>query len=165
MKSARFADILRALATERVEFIVVGMTAGVLAGAPVTTLDVDIVHRRTPENVTRLLKVLEHLGSTYRHDPRELRPTSGNLMSPGHQLLTTDWGDLDCLGTIDDGQDYESLLPSTREIALAEGLTIRVLDLPRLIEVKRRAGRPKDLAQLPVLEATLEERNRRGDPT
>jgi hypothetical protein len=50
MKSARFADILRLLATEQVEFIVVGMTAGVLAGAPVTTLDVDIVHRRTPEN-------------------------------------------------------------------------------------------------------------------
>jgi hypothetical protein len=162
MKSARFADILRLLATEKVEFIVVGMTAGVLAGAPVTTLDIDIVHRRSSENVTRLLKVLEFLNSTYRHDPRDLRPTAANLLGPGHQLLTTSWGDLDCLGTIDDGQDYESLLASTREISLADGLTIRILDLARLIEVKRRAGRPKDLAQLPVLEATLEERNRRG---
>jgi hypothetical protein len=109
--------------------------------------------------------VLEHLGSTYRHDPRELHPTAANLMGPGHQLLTTAWGDLDCLGTIDDGQTYETLLTSTREISLADGLTIRILDLPRLIEVKRRAGRPKDLAALPVLEATLEERNRRRQPT
>jgi hypothetical protein len=41
-----------------------------------------------------------------------------------------------------------------------DGGEIRVLDLPALIEVKRRAGRPKDLALLPVLEATLDERNR-----
>jgi hypothetical protein len=32
-----------------------------------------------------------------------------------------------------------------------------VLALHELIEVKRRAGRPKDLAALPVLEATLDE--------
>ena len=31
-----------------------------------------------------------------------------------------------------------------------------------LIEVKKRAGRPKDLAAIPVLETTLEERRRRG---
>jgi len=32
--------------------------AGVLRGAPVLTLDLDLVHRRTPENVKRLLQVL-----------------------------------------------------------------------------------------------------------
>jgi hypothetical protein len=41
-----------------------------------------------------------------------------------------------------------------------DGLEVRVLDLAALIEVKRRAGRPKDLALLPVLEATLDERAR-----
>jgi hypothetical protein len=39
---------------------------------------------------------------------------------------------------------------------LGEGLSILVLELPKLIELKRNAGRPKDLAVLPVLEATLE---------
>jgi hypothetical protein len=38
-----------------VDFIIVGMTAGVLQGAPVTTVDVDIVYRRGPDTVTRLL--------------------------------------------------------------------------------------------------------------
>jgi len=162
MKSARFAEILRLLATSQVEFIVVGMTAGILGGAPVTTLDIDIVHRRTPENAARLLQALRELEATYRHDPRKLTPTVAHLMSPGHQLLSTTFGDLDCLGTIDDGKSYEDLLTSTRELGLSDGLVIRVLDLPALIEIKRRAGRPKDLAAIPVLEATLDERNRRG---
>ena len=162
MKSARFADILRLLASQEVEFIVVGMTAGILAGAPVTTLDVDIVHRRTPENVARLLAVLTEMQATYRHDPRDLPPTAPNLMSPGHQLFKTSYGDLDCLGTIDNGRSYEDLLPSTHEVLLADELHIRALDLPALIEIKRRAGRPKDVAVLPLLEATQEERARRG---
>jgi hypothetical protein len=162
MKSARFAEILRLLATNRVEFIVVGMTAGILGGAPMTTLDIDIVHRRTLENADRLLRVLGEMEATYRHDARKLTPTVAHLMSPGHQLLATTYGDLDCLGTIDEGKSYEDLLSSTQEISLAGGLMIRILDLPALIEIKRRAARPKDLAALPVLEATLDERNRRG---
>ena len=58
MKTARFAEILRLLAVNDVEFIVVGMTAGVLQGVPVTTLDLDIVHRRSPDNVARLLRAV-----------------------------------------------------------------------------------------------------------
>jgi hypothetical protein len=50
MSQARFADTLRRLAESDVEFIVVGMTAGILQGVPMTTLDLDVVHRRTPDN-------------------------------------------------------------------------------------------------------------------
>jgi hypothetical protein len=56
MSSAKFASILRLLAENEVEAVVVGMLAGVLQGAPLTTGDIDIVHRRTAENVQRLLK-------------------------------------------------------------------------------------------------------------
>ena len=42
----------------KVELIVVGMTAGVAQGAPVVTFDLDVVHRRTPDNVDRLLEWL-----------------------------------------------------------------------------------------------------------
>jgi hypothetical protein len=45
-------------------------------------------------------------------------------------------------------------------MSLSGGLTVRVLGLPALIEAKERAGRPKDLAALPVLRATLEELDR-----
>jgi hypothetical protein len=76
MRRARFADILRLLSTNEVEFIVVGMTAGILQGAPVTTIDLDLVHRRSPENVARLLRVLAELDAVYRHDPRQQKKRS-----------------------------------------------------------------------------------------
>jgi hypothetical protein len=44
-----------------VEFIVVGGAAAVIHGAPIITNDLDIVHRRTPENVARLLELMLHL--------------------------------------------------------------------------------------------------------
>jgi len=137
------------------------MTAGILHGAPVATVDVDVVHRRSPENVARLLRVLAGLDAVYRHDPRRLRPDESHLVGPGHQLLTTTLGDLDCLGTIDQDRGYEQLLGLSVEMRLAGGLTMRVLSLPALIEAKTRSGRPKDLAALPVLRATLDETKRR----
>jgi len=161
MNAARFGEILRLLAENDVEFIVVGMTAGVLQGAPVTTIDLDIVHRRAPENVARLLRVLREIDAVYRHDRRNLQPKESHLVSPGHQLLTTAYGDLDCLGTIDDDLGYDELLGSVREIELAGGVVVKVLSLPALIRSKERAARPKDLAALPALRATLDEISRR----
>jgi hypothetical protein len=162
MKSTRFAEILRLLAEHQVEAIVVGMLAGVLQGSPLTTADVDIVHRRTPENVKRLLAVLNRVGAVYRHDPRRIAPSESHLLGPGHQLLETTLGDLDCLGAIDDGKTYDDLILLSFPIDLGDGRMIRVLSLEALIEVKARAGRPKDLAAIPVLESTREERDRRG---
>jgi predicted nucleotidyltransferase len=157
MNRARYAEVLRRLAANHVEFIVVGMMAGVLRGAPLLTADLDLVHRRSADNVSRLLQVLAGLDAVYRHDPRRLRPRESHLMSPGHQLLVTTHGDLDCLGTVGDGQSYEDLLDRAPELNLGEGMSVRVIDLPTLIELKEKAGRPKDLAALPVLRATLSE--------
>lgn len=44
------ATLVRLLVEAKIEFIVVGMSAAVLLGVPTTT-DLDIVHRRTPDNV------------------------------------------------------------------------------------------------------------------
>jgi hypothetical protein len=157
MKSAGLPELLHVLIAHDVEFIIVGMTAGVLQGAPTTTFDLDIVHRRTPDNVARLLQALGELDAVYRHDPRKLRPKESHLVSPGHQLLSTTHGDLDCLGTIDEEKTYEDLLGRTVEIRIATDAMVRALDLKTLIEFKEKSGRPKDLAVLPVLRATLDE--------
>jgi hypothetical protein len=162
MPNARFDEILEHLAAHEVDFVVVGMTAGILHGAPVTTVDVDVVHRRSPENVTRLLAALEALDAVYRHDARRLRPKDSHLSGPGHQLLATKLGDLGCQGTIDENRGYNELLAHSEEMSLSSGRTIRVLSLPALIDAKERSGRPKDLAALPVLRATLDERTKRG---
>ena len=80
MPRARFAEILRLLAAHDVEFVVVGMTAGILQGVPVTTFDPDVVHRRSPENVTRLLHVLG--GRPGTAETKELE-VSRVCLSPG----------------------------------------------------------------------------------
>ena len=69
------AEILRRLGDAGVEVIVVGMAAGILQGVPTTTRDLDIVHRRTPGNVERLLRVLRDIDAVARHDPRRIRQT------------------------------------------------------------------------------------------
>ncbi len=54
----RFKDALDVLARHGVEFVVVGGVAAVLAGAPISTFDLDIVPARSPANLARLLSAL-----------------------------------------------------------------------------------------------------------
>jgi hypothetical protein len=74
--SPRFLDLLRALSEAEVEYIVVGGVAAVLLGAPVTTFDLDVVHRRDAANVERLQKVLAEIDAHYRgHGTQSSCPT------------------------------------------------------------------------------------------
>jgi hypothetical protein len=157
------ATLLRLLVEEGIEFIVVGMTAAVLQGVPATTQDLDIVHRRTPENIARLLALLLRLGAYHRNDlaNRRLPPAADALAGTGHLNLQTTHGPLDVLCELAEGEGYDEINPDTVSVSDGE-ITLRVLGLPRLIEVKTRAGRAKDKFALPLLLATLEERRRRG---
>ncbi|MBL8718258.1 MAG: hypothetical protein JNL79_19920 [Myxococcales bacterium] len=147
--------LLSLLGRHHVEFIVVGVTAAVLQGAPVVTFDLDIVYRRSPENVVRLLEALDEIEACFRNTPgRRIAPNTSHLESTGHKLLLTKLGPLDVLGSLDEATGYEELLPHTVVLRVGEH-EVRALGLERLIEEKQRAGRPKDLAALPVLRATL----------
>jgi hypothetical protein len=148
-------ELLRLLHRHGVDFIVVGMTAGVLQGAHLLTFDLDVVYSRDPENLLRLLAALREIDARFRGDDRRLGPNISHLESPGHKLLETKLGDLDALGMIDNGVGYEGLIADAILLDTG-GVPVRVLSLRRLIEVKQRAGRPKDLAVLPVLRTTLE---------
>jgi predicted nucleotidyltransferase len=156
-----FAALLFALNDADVEFLIVGGLAAVLNGTPVNTYDVDVVHRRTPENVDRIMPVLGALEAIYRIQPeRRLRPAKSSLLSPGHQNLITKYGPLDLLGSIGRDMSYEDLLPHTTEMLIEEGVRVRVLNLETLIEIKEELGGEKDRAMLPVLRRTLEEKQR-----
>lgn len=69
-----------------VSFIVVGGAAGVILGAPIVTLDLDIVHHKAPENIDRLLAWLIENGAHHRFDlaNRRLPPTREQLAGNGH---------------------------------------------------------------------------------
>jgi hypothetical protein len=156
----RLVELLGVLVRHEVEFVVVGGVAAVINGAPITTSDLDILHRRTPENVRRLVAAVTEIDATFRTDSRKIRPNESHLLGPGHALLQTTLGVLDSLGTIETNTTYEDVLVDTFVTEVA-GLSIRALTLERLIKVKEQTGRPKDLRMLPELRATLAERNRR----
>ena len=160
-----YLAILRTLVEHQVDFIVVGGVCGVLHGAPLITLDLDVVHSRAPENLPRLLTALQALDAYYREQPaRKIRPGLSHLASPGHSLLKTSAGPLDVLGTVGHDLAYENLQEHTVEEKVAEGLKVRILDLPTLIRIKEEAGRSKDKAALLILRRTLEEKAKaKGD--
>jgi len=154
-----FLAALRLLTRHGVEFIVVGGVGAVLQGAPLTTFDLDVVHSTSAENVERLLAALDELDAVFRAQPeRRLRPQSSHLASGGHQLLITNCGPLDVLGSIGRSRTYDDLSRETVPIELGGGLTVRVLSLEALIRVKQETGRQQDLAVLPLLRQTLKQR-------
>jgi len=148
--------ILRAL--RDVEFILVGGVAAVVQGAPIATQDVDILYRIEPSNLSRLEAALTELEAVFRDDPRQLRLQISHLETKGHKLTMTRAGALDVLGSINAEElVFEDVLPHADRMDF-DGLEVLVLRLEKLVELKRRLGRPKDLAVLPILEATVKER-------
>lgn len=155
-----FLTLLHELAGRRVDFIVIGGVGAVLQGAPVATFDLDVVHSRLPDNLDRLMSALQALGASYREQPnRHLTPSVSHLAGPGHHLLMTRAGPLDLLGAVSGGRGYEDLLGHTVEMEITPELRVKVLDLSMLITLREELGREKDLAVLPVLRRTLQERD------
>jgi predicted nucleotidyltransferase len=153
--SANLGDVLEGLLEAGVDFILVGGLAAVIQGAPVTTMDVDIVHSQSPENIGKLLAYLKSVDAVHRRlDDKLIEPKERELSGKGHLLLKTRLGPLDVLAVIEGGRSYEDLLNHTVEIDF-RGHTLRVLDLKTLIELKKASTDFKDKQRLPVLKETL----------
>jgi predicted nucleotidyltransferase len=158
-----FGALLRVLSDAGVEFIVIGGVAGVAHGSARLTRDLDVVYARSPENLERLTRALQPLepylrgapaGLPFRFDPDTVRRGL-------NFTLRTTLGELDLLGEVTGGGAYPALLAHSRELDMF-GVRCRCLDLDKLIEVKRAAGRPKDLEAIAELEVIRDERRERG---
>ena len=155
MTGPDLSAILEGLIKANVNFILVGGLAAVVQGAPVTTMDVDIVHSRSSENIVKLLAFLKSIGAVYRRlDDKVIEPTERDISGQGHALFSTRLGPLDVLAVIEEGKTYDDLLEHTVDVKF-RGHTIKVLDLKMIIELKRTSKDPKDKQRLPVLEETL----------
>jgi hypothetical protein len=151
--------ILEGLLKADIKFILVGGLAAVVQGSPVTTMDVDIVHNRSSENISKLFAFLKSIDATYRRpDDKVIGPNEEDISGMGHFLFTTRFGPLDVLAFIEQGKAYEDLLEHTVEIEFRSHI-IRVLNLKTLVELKKASRDPKDKQRLIVLEETLRQMN------
>lgn len=144
MNAAPFlTTICRVLAQQRLDAVLIGNAAAALQGSPVTTLDFDFMFRKTPTNLRKLKAIARDL------DAMVLRP-----YYPASELFRVvrdaDGLQLDFMAKIDGVRSFETL--KARAAAVPFGAhTLLVASLRDIIRSKERAGRPQDLAVLPIL--------------
>jgi hypothetical protein len=156
--------ILEVLARHRVQHVVIGAYAAVLAGAEVLTRDVDITPALEPSNLERLATALEelHAGIRVPNEPPVSLPTDARLLARAEIWnLATDAGDLDITVRPDGTDGYEDLRRAAHRQPLGDGLYIMVAALQDIIRSKTAAGRAKDIDALPALHAALQRQHER----
>lgn len=150
--------MLQGLRSGEVKFIVIGGVAAAAHGSRRVTDDLDICYDTRKANLVRLAAILSEWesyprgidrGLPFFMDERQFRTTP--VMT-----LTTREGFIDVLDVVKGVGPYGECRERSRVIE-AFGIRLRVLDLPALIDAKKAAGRPKDIDQLPELEALLAE--------
>jgi hypothetical protein len=140
----------RALATHRLEAVLIGNAAAALQGSPVTTLDLDFMFRKTPGNLTKLRRVADDLGAVVL---MPYYPASGLF----RVVRDRDGLQLDFMSRVDGIRSYESLRSRATPVRFGKQALL-VADLGDIIKSKAAANRPQDRAVLPVLRRTLRER-------
>lgn len=157
-----FTDVITALTRAGVRFVVVGGVAAGIHGSARATFDLDICYDPAPDNTERLARVLlkwhaylrgVEPGLPFIMDARAFRITP--VMT-----LTTDLGPLDVMDRVLGVGEFDAVLDNSVDVE-AVGVRFHALALPALVRAKRAVRRPKDLDQLPELEALLA-RTRRG---
>ena len=136
-------NFLRELDARGVRFLLIGMGAAVLQGATAVTQDLDLWFEDLSD--PRIAAAARAAGGLYVSGSFGMQPpTIGGGLGDRFDVVTHAHG----LGR------FEDELPRALVCEL-QGVTLRLLPLDRILASKRATGRPKDVAQLPVLEAAL----------
>jgi hypothetical protein len=144
--------IAKSFAAHRFDAIMVGNSAAALHGAPVTTLDVDFMFRKTAANLNKLKRIAKDFGATI------LKPYYP--VSDLFRVVNDDQGlQLDFMAKLDGIRSYEGLKSRATQVEFGEH-ALWVACLADVIKSKRAAGRSRDLAVLEVLKKTLNEQKK-----
>ena len=134
--------LFEALDALGVRYLIVGMGAALIEGAPGTTQDLDLWFGRIDDE--QLREAARKAGGFY---------TSGFGLQPpalGGEGLDR----VDVVPTASGLESFETEFLGAHEYEL-DGVRVKVLPLERVIVSKRATKRAKDTAQIPMLEAAL----------
>jgi predicted nucleotidyltransferase len=136
--------LLEIMIKHGVEFAICGGHAVAYHGYPRMTMDVDILILPSDENAERIMAVLEEFGFGKAGVPRQAFTREGTAITLGEQPNQAD------LLTSMSSTPTEEVLKHAVWGKLG-GLEVRFVSRSDLIEAKRQARRPKDLADLDEL--------------
>ena len=140
-------DLLRALNAAGARYVIVGAYAFAYHGRPRATKDADVFVGSDPKNAERVWQALVAFGAPLD----ELRPA--DLATPGtFYIMGRPPNQIDVITEID-GVSFEKAWSGRVESTYA-GVPVSYLGKTELVENKRAAGRPQDLADLAYLEST-----------
>jgi predicted nucleotidyltransferase len=143
-------EVARALREQGLEAVLIGNAAAALQGAPVSTIDLDFLMRKTQANVRKLERLADALGAVVF---RPHYPVSGMY----RVIRDDDSLQLDFMTQIHGARSFSSL--RSRAVEIDHGPErITVASLADIIASKRAANRPRDRAALNVLEQTLRQK-------
>ena len=146
--SPMLARIAQLLERHGLEAVLIGNAAAALQGAPVTTIDVDFLFRKTPANLKKLKAIASDLDAVIL---RPYYPVSGLFRI----ARDADGLQLDFMTVIDGIPSFEGLRKRATPMRF-EDACLYVATLADIIRSKKAAGRAGDLAVLPLLEKTVE---------
>jgi hypothetical protein len=139
--------LARALRVVRLQAVVIGNSASMLNGAPVTTQDIDLLVRDTKLNRRKLARFAREIGGS---EPRPVSELSSVEWIEGGLAVPVEIH----FDRIAGGLTFSSVRSRAQRIAIGSEHLL-VADLADIIRSKRAANRPKDRAVLPILRDTL----------
>ena len=134
--------VLQILLKRKVRFMVVGLSAATLQGAPVVTQDVDLWFENLGES--KMTRALQEVGAAYV-PPSNFNPPM--LAGPGTELF-------DVVLRMDGLGPFASEIKNCVEVPVGRQ-RLKVLSLERILASKIAANRTKDKLVIPVLRDTL----------
>ena len=142
-----FRDMLLMLSEEGADFMLVGAYALAAHGLPRSTGDMDLWVRCSEENAEKVLRALRRFGAPLLDLTLEDLKTPDVVFQIGVAPRRID------LLTSIAGVGFDEAWPE-RKVIEVDGLKIPVIGRSHLIQNKKAAGRPKDLADVDWLEGT-----------
>jgi hypothetical protein len=155
---------LQLLGEYEVNCVIIGGVAASLYGSSILTHDLDVCYARSPENLKRLAAALQSVNARLRNAPPDIPfiLDDETLRRGLNFTFATDVGSLDLLGEVRGVGYYDDMIAEAIVYDLF-GYSFPVIDIEKLIMAKRAAGRGKDLAVLPELEAIRERQLREAE--
>jgi predicted nucleotidyltransferase len=136
-------EFLQALNELGVRYLIIGVTAASMQGARVATEDIDLWFEDVGD--ARIGEAARRVGGIWVAGHFGMQPPA----------LGGKLGDrFDVVLTLSGLQKFAAEYAQSKRVEI-DGVQVMILPLPRIIESKRAANRPKDVAALPALLAAL----------